>query len=411
MERHLSLVSLAVGVILSAAGCSSTPQHSWKSQLFCSCQHASEAQCGEGCEGKNSGLCPPSAMLNSTIDETCIAEPLILPHTSTQPSCGDLTDDGCCAMTGAGNYREGCDSGSCTGELDGQRYSGLAGGFERGQSNMFLDGLGWITGIPSKIMLFNSKVDSHSVSPETEKALQQYLTANGLHDVKVRINQWDPKGEWKRLVQNKSIHGGWKYTVGALVTARYTMLPGRVFGGDEYNPFTHSIHLYSDRPSLALREGAHARLAADAKYRGLLSASMFLPGSPLWIDTPATWDVVDYSRDTGDRALQRDVYQVLFPAYGSRLGKSMVLFLDVGQGQALEGSLAVVGHAVGRVMAASVSDDPLQMAKSLSGIAKKPEPQQDPVAIEQQNPLPPDDAFAVTFIPVEVIYDTSDHEF
>ena len=88
--------------------------------------------------------------------------------------------------------------------------------------------------------------------------------------MKVRINQYNPVDEWKRLVKNKSIHAGWRYTFGAYALTKYTLTPGRLFGNDEYNPFTNSISLYSDRPSIALREGAHAKQALEANYPGAM---------------------------------------------------------------------------------------------------------------------------------------------
>ena len=79
-----------------------------------------------------------------------------------------------------------------------------------GKKNIALDGVGWVMGIPARLLLWNTRVDSHSVSPETEQQLRQYLASRGLTDVKVRINQYHPKAEWKRLAQNKAIHPGWR---------------------------------------------------------------------------------------------------------------------------------------------------------------------------------------------------------
>src|SRR5256885_1600256 len=63
---------------------------------------------------------------------------------------------------------------------------------ERGQPRPVLDTVGWIFGIPSKIILWNSRIDNHDISVNTEAAISDYLAANELYDVKVRLNQYAP---------------------------------------------------------------------------------------------------------------------------------------------------------------------------------------------------------------------------
>jgi len=325
------------------------------------------------------------------------------------------------AAADAGCTGEGCGGTRQDKSRRDRRTSGLEGGFEYGKKNSVLDGAGWVMGIPSKLLLWNTKVDSHSLSAETEQLLREYLDSQGLTDVKVRVNQYHPMAEWKRQAKNEAIHPGWRYTVGTLGMAKYTLLPGRLFGADEYNAFTNTINLYSDRPSIALREGAHAKQALEATYLGLWSTSSYLLGSPLWIDTPAIREVLAYSQQTGQRQLTRESYLVLFPAFGSRMGSSATFFLDAGVGQAAQGAFAVVGHAVvghavvghavGRTMAFRASEGSAEMVKSVYGIVKK-RPLEDDVwsddpnqTAELQDPMPLDD-IELTFIPLEVIYDS-----
>ena len=77
---------------------------------------------------------------------------------------------------------------------------------DRGQPRRLLDGAGWALGIPSKIILWDRRVDNHSISPETEMAIAEYLAANDLTSVKVRLNQYAPGDEWRRLVANDARH-------------------------------------------------------------------------------------------------------------------------------------------------------------------------------------------------------------
>src|SRR5262249_23131903 len=73
---------------------------------------------------------------------------------------------------------------------------------ERGQPRPVLDGVGWVIGIPNKIVLWNRKIDNHNISLETEQAIADYLTKNELTTVKVRLNQYAPGSDWHRLVAN-----------------------------------------------------------------------------------------------------------------------------------------------------------------------------------------------------------------
>ena len=75
---------------------------------------------------------------------------------------------------------------------------------ERGKPRPVIDGFGWVWGIPAKLILFDRRVENHAVSRETENAIAAYLQSNELDTVKVRLNQYRPGDDWKRLVANKS---------------------------------------------------------------------------------------------------------------------------------------------------------------------------------------------------------------
>ena len=127
---------------------------------------------------------------------------------------------------------------------------------ERGKPRTVIDGFGWVWGIPSKLMLWNRNIENHRISPETETLLTEYLETNGLSDVKVRLNQYRPWDDWRRLTRNTSVAWPWRYTFGAVATLGETVVPGRLFGGDHYNPYTGTIHLYGDVPAIAFHEAA-----------------------------------------------------------------------------------------------------------------------------------------------------------
>ena len=149
--------------------------------------------------------------------------------------------------------------------------------FEHGRPNKVIDGVGWFFGIPPRIALWNWGVENHNVSPATEQRLQEYIAANELHDVKVRINQYDPGGEWRRLVDNKRVAPGWRYTVGALSTLGYTLFPGRLFGNDGYNPYTDTGDVFSDVPSLPMHAAGYAKDVHTRTYPGTYAFGQLFP--------------------------------------------------------------------------------------------------------------------------------------
>lgn len=193
---------------------------------------------------------------------------------------------------------------------------------ERGQARPVIDAIGWTTGIPDRVLLLDWRVDRHGVGEETEEAIVQYLAVNDLPDVKVRLNQYDPAGEWRRLTKNTRVGAGWRYTFGTVSWLGYTIFPGRIWGGDNFNPYTNTINVYSDHPAIALHEGGHAKDFAQARYPGTYAAAYVLPVVPLYHEAMATNDVFAYERAYGSLAEEQEAYRILHPAYGSYAGSA-----------------------------------------------------------------------------------------
>ena len=218
---------------------------------------------------------------------------------------------------------------------------------ERGKPRTVIDGFGWVWGIPSKLMLWNRNVENHRISPETETLLAEYLETNGLSDVKVRLNQYRPWDDWRRLTRNTSVAWPWRYTFGAVATLGETVVPGRLFGGDHYNPYTGTIHLYGDVPAIAFHEAAHAKDFSNRKYPGTYAAVYILPAVPLWHERIASNDVLSYVLYRDDKRLQRQAYHILYPAYGTYMGDATGYAFPRYANPIYLGGI-LVGHAMGR---------------------------------------------------------------
>ena len=229
---------------------------------------------------------------------------------------------------------------------------------ERGSKRPVLDGLGWVFGIPGKVILWDRRVDNHAVSVRTEETIRKYLADNDLDHVKVRINQYAPLDDWRRLRKNKTVGWGYRYTFGALSVAGEALFPGRLFGGDRYNPWTATVHLYSDVPAIALHEGAHAKDFTRRDWPGSYAFVTALPFGDLWTEAIASGDAIAYSEKQADPQLAQESYRILYPAYGTYLGNNVGSVFVAPIALPIYASTVVAGHVAGRVKANDVDTTP-----------------------------------------------------
>jgi hypothetical protein len=225
----------------------------------------------------------------------------------------------------------------------------------QGQPNKVVDGAGWVLGIPHKIILWDRRVDNHKVREETVSEVAQFADAYQLKDVCVRVNQYAPVDEWKRLTQNDRVSPGWRYTMGTLSLIGYTLLPGRLFGRDDYNPYTNSVYVYSDIPALGMEAAAYAKDVQSRQYPGTYAAANSLPLVSIWHETINTQDTLAYLESNGNDRQQQEGVRVLYPNYGASVGGA--LDSSIGVGPILEISGAIIGHASGVYRASSIHLD------------------------------------------------------
>jgi hypothetical protein len=247
--------------------------------------------------------------------------------------------------------------------------------FERGEPNAVVDGLGhYFFSLPTKLILFSWKVDNHDVPPEVEEALRQYLHANGLCRTKVRLNQYAPGGEWRRLFANREMPAGWRYTLGVLSLVSYTVFPERLFagfpfigGGDHFNPYTNTVSIYSGSRPIALHEGGHAKdhAAIEGRHvKGIYAGARAFPyvgiGVALYQEAKATNDAFSWELATAGSAETKAAYRTLYPAYSTYIGSGAGNLASIFTGgwvlYAIQYGTVIVGHAVGQTRAAVVDE-------------------------------------------------------
>ncbi len=233
----------------------------------------------------------------------------------------------------------------------------------RGRPHRWLDASDWIWpgSWLGKLLLWDRRVDSHEIGEETEAVIRRYLRANNLEHVKVRLNAWHVRDEWRRLGQNREVGWGWRYTLGVLSCLQYTLLPGRFFGGDHYNPYTNTVHIYSDIPAIGVHECGHAKDFAQRRWKGTYAFIYLLPLVNLHHEAMATNDALGYLLAEENPRLQREGYVILYPAYATYLGGGIGDFTPL-FGPAFYLGAVAGGHAVGRFQAAEIAREPPRRA-------------------------------------------------
>ena len=221
-----------------------------------------------------------------------------------------------------------------------------------GIPNKALDRVGWVFGLPSRIFPLHKGVNNHLVSDETRDRVTDYLRENDLTDVRVRINHYDPADEWRRLRANRRIAAGWRYTGGVFCYLHYTLLPGRVFGGDWYNPYSNSLYLNSDVQALVLHEAAYAKDVHSRSLPGTYATINHVPLLWLWRQSVCVNEILSYARNEGDWEIEKQTYHVVYPLIGAQTGASFSPLAPFGYDPLLGLGGALVGHATGRTFAA-----------------------------------------------------------
>ncbi len=243
--------------------------------------------------------------------------------------------------------------------------------FEEGEPYWFLDFLGNIFGVLSKLILWNKKMSNHRFSEETKNYLKDYIVENNLKDVKIRFNQYAPIDDLVQLWRADNVHPVLKYTFGILNWLLGVIIPGRLFAGlftgDHYNPYSNTINLYSDLPSVVLHEGGHAKDFALRKYKSFYSLGYAVPIiGPLYPEARASDDALRYLRYKCDLKNELIAYRTLYPAYATY--SAGPIFSSAGGLAGLAAS--VPGHIVGYIKEKKIEKEEIPECKLLDEMMK-----------------------------------------
>lgn len=222
---------------------------------------------------------------------------------------------------------------------------------QRGAPVPPIDFLGNVLSLPSKLILWNWNFNNHAISESTEAGLIRYLDAKALpafEDTAYRLNQYAPLADLRALVKNKHLGWFYRFLPGLPLTLLTdVLLPGRLFPwGDYFNPYTNTVHLYSDDVTIALHEAGHAYDFADFPYKGTYALIRSVPFVDLYQEWQASELAIKHLEQIGDRETEFHAYRTLWPAYGTYIGGYIPLPFGsvVGAG---------IGHLTGRLKVAT----------------------------------------------------------
>jgi hypothetical protein len=213
-----------------------------------------------------------------------------------------------------------------------------------------VDVLGNILALPIKLLFLTWKFANHSISEETEEVLVEYLDTQNqalMQDARFRLNQYRPLQDLSRLARNRHVAWPYRLILGFPATLLIdVLLPGRIMPwGDYYNPYTNTVHLYSDHPAVALHEAGHAHDFSRRRFKGTYALLRLIPFVDLYQEYQASKEAVRYFRVEADHEREIAAYKILHPAYGSYVGA--YIFPPIG---------TVVGIAVGHVTGRSAAE-------------------------------------------------------
>jgi hypothetical protein len=187
----------------------------------------------------------------------------------------------------------------------------------RGNPIEVVDLLGNVLSLPEKLLLLCMKIDNHMISEGTERMVHEFISHHNLKDIKIRLNQYAPHDEFLRLFKNSNIHILIRLTIGLLTCIGYLLNPGRIFGGDFYNPFSNSVNIFSDHVAIALHELGHALDFRNRKYPGLYALMRLLPFVALYQEYIASKYAIQFLRKNRYYREERAAYKILYPAYST----------------------------------------------------------------------------------------------
>ncbi len=198
-----------------------------------------------------------------------------------------------------------------------------------GKPNLFADGLAGVVQFPRPLF---RRMSTHPERYDSEAAVGKavaYLEANDLADIQILAHRHDPADQWRRLRSNDRVPAWKRYSLGSLSLLSYNLLPPRIWGFDEYNAFTNTLHMNSDLVYMAAYRGATTKQIHDSRVPLMTAIAGDLPPTSFIVHRRATSDLIAYHRAQDDWDAERNVYEKVYPTVGANSATLAILAYPV----------------------------------------------------------------------------------
>jgi len=201
--------------------------------------------------------------------------------------------------------------------------------------------------------LFPRLPDKREIKPETLEQVAGYLNKNDMSEVHVSVRDYQPREQWRRLRESRVTSPLSRYTLGSLGVVGYTLFPGKLFGANWYSPYTDTLYINSESPTLIVHEAALAKNIRQRKLPGAHAVASQLPILRTWSDLDAAREVVGYAQAEDDWSLEEQTYRQIYPKVGAEAVVGAGLLVPVWWGIPLvRAAGGVAGGATGRAILA-----------------------------------------------------------
>ena len=194
----------------------------------------------------------------------------------------------------------------------------------RGRPWPFLDALARFMALGNKLLFLNARFEDHEVPAPVEAAIADFAAHHELHGLHVRLNEYAPLDDLRRLFFSGRVNILLRLFLGLPMWLALALVPGRIFGGDHYNPFTDTVNLYTGHPAVALHELGHALDFRRRSLPGLYALTRYIPGVALYQEYLASKYAIDFMRERGMHDDELRAWRLLFPAYSTYVFGALV---------------------------------------------------------------------------------------
>jgi len=235
------------------------------------------------------------------------------------------------------------------------------------RANPLMYAIGWIESIDEKIMFGSTKWGRRPSQETVDQVVKNVEQNEYLKNATIRFDHAAPITDTLRLFTDKRL----KEEVPLYM--RWLSVPETLIGGflsylfrqDHYNAATHTVHVYSDIPAIALHEVGHADNYAG-KYHFRLPYAVL--GSIPIIGLIQEGIASKYAHQYLPESQKYQTGRFLFPAFGTYIGAATGIGIIPG---------LIGGHIVGALYNAirrSAKKEPKETPKSQPAPAAVPRP-------------------------------------